>query len=180
VIRLLHAYFPARTLFLGISEACLVALGFVVATIARLGMTDASLMLNYEKGFLKIAVLSAAFITCMYYFDLYSSSIVSNKREVATRFVGALGTVSVALACLYYLYPRLELGRGIFLIGLAVVSVLLLLWRRLFLAINNFSRFGERTVIFGDEPSASRLMRELTCRPELGLVVIGRILSIGE
>jgi sugar transferase (PEP-CTERM system associated) len=180
VIRFLNAYFPARTFFLGVSEACLVALGFIVATIARLGTTDASLMLNYEQGFLKIFVLSAAFITCMYYFDLYSSSILSNRREVVTRFLEALGTVSIALACLYYVYPRLELGRGILLIGLAIVSVTLLLWRRLFLAINNFSQFAERTIIFGDEPSASRLMRELKSRPELGLTVIGRILSIGN
>lgn len=180
MIRFLHAYFPARTLFLGVSEACLVALGFVVATIARLGTTNASLMLNYEQGFPKIFVLSAAFITCMYYFDLYSSSILSNRREVVTRFLGALGTVCIVLACLYYVYPRLELGRGILLIGLAIVSVVLLLWRRLFLAINAFSQFAERTIIFGDEPSASRLMRELRSRPELGLVVIGRILSIGN
>ncbi len=50
MIRLLNAYFPRRTLFLGISEACLVALAFIAATIARLGKTDASLMLSYEQG----------------------------------------------------------------------------------------------------------------------------------
>ena len=58
----------------------MVALAFVAATFARLGTTDAPLMLSYEQGFLKIFILSAAFIVCMYYFDLYDSSILIRMR----------------------------------------------------------------------------------------------------
>ena len=76
MIRLFNTYFPARTLVLGTSEACLIILSFVVATVVRLGTNDASLMLQYERGFLKILMLSAAFMVCMYYFDLYDSSIL--------------------------------------------------------------------------------------------------------
>jgi len=54
LIRFLHAYFPGRTLLLGISEGCLVALAFLTATIVRLGTNDASLVLSYEQGFVKI------------------------------------------------------------------------------------------------------------------------------
>jgi FlaA1/EpsC-like NDP-sugar epimerase len=175
MIRLLNAYFPKRILFLGISEWCLVALAFVAATIARLGMTDASLLLSYEQGFLKISVLSAAFIVCMYYFDLYDVSILGNRREVLTRLVQVLGTVSIVLACLYYVYPPLELGRGIFLIGLAIVAVILILWRRLFLAINRLPQFAERVLIFGDAPLGRLLFDELGARPELGLRIVGQI-----
>lgn len=177
MIRLLNTYFPRRTFFLAISEACLVSLAFLAATIARLGKTNAGLMLTYEQGFLKIFMLSAAFIICMYYFDLYDSSIVNNRREVFTRLVEVLGIVSVVLSCLYYLYPSLELGRGIVLIGLGIVSLVLILWRRLFLAMNDHHQFAERTLIFGDEPFASRLARELESRRELGLFVVGHILA---
>ena len=116
MIRFLNAYFPTRTLFLGISEALLVALAFVAATVARLGTSDATLMLNYEQGFLKILVVASVFIICMYYFDLYDSFILSNRREVLTRLVQVLGTVCILLALLYYAFPKLQLGRGIFLI----------------------------------------------------------------
>src|ERR1700674_1011839 len=180
MIRLLNAYFPRRTLFLGISEACLVALAFVAAAIVRLGKTDASLMLNYEQGFLKIFGLSAAFIVCMYYFDLYDSSILSNQREVLIRLVQVLGTVCILFAAVYYLYPPLKLGRGIILIGLVFVVIILMLWRGLFFALNRRPQFAERAMIFGDEPSASRLLRELETRPELGLSVVGRILVAGN
>ena len=180
MIRLLHAYFPARTVFLGISEACLVALAFVVATIARLGPNDATLVLGYEQGAVKILLVSAAFMICMYYFDLYDSSILSNRREVLSRLVGVLGTVCVVLAVLYYFYPPLELGRGIFAIGFILVAVVLLLWRKIFSAINSQPQFAERALIFGDGPLAASLMRELELRPELGLRVVGHVLAAGN
>ena len=177
MIRLLNAYFPSRTLFLGISEACLVVLAFVAAMIARLGETDASVMLRYEAGVIKIFVVSAVFIACMYYFDLYESSILSNRREVLTRLIQVLGGVCVVLALLYYVYPSLKLGRGIFLIGLSIVAVILLLWRRLFLAVNSLPQFAERVLIFGDGPLAESLVAELGARPELGLRVVGQLKS---
>lgn len=176
MIRVLNTYFPRRTLFLGISEACLVALSFVAAAMVRLGTSDATLMLHYQQGFLRILLLSGIFLFSMYYFDLYNSSILSNRREVLSRLIQALGTVCILVAVIYYFDPRLELGRGITLIGVLIVAIILTLWRGLFSALNQRPRFAERTMIFGDGPSASRLFRELDSRPELGLSVIGRVL----
>jgi sugar transferase (PEP-CTERM system associated) len=175
VIRLLNVYFPRRTLFLGISEACLVALAFVAATVARLGVTDASLMLNYEQGGFKILVVSAIFVGCMYYFDLYDTAILSNRREILTRLVQVLGVVCILLALIYYAYPPLNLGRGIFAIGVCFVAVFLLLWRRLFSAVNSQAQFAERVLIFGDGPLAESLATELGARPELGIRVVGQL-----
>jgi sugar transferase (PEP-CTERM system associated) len=180
LIRLLSAYFPKRTLFLGISEGCLVVLAFVAAAIARLGANDATVMLNYEQGFLKILIVSATFILCMYYFDLYKSSILSNRREMLSRLIHVPGTVCVLLACLYYIYPPLGLGRGIFVIGFVFVALLLFFWRRLFLIVNSAPQFVERALIFGDGSLAKLLLRELELRPELGLRVVSHILAAGN
>src|ERR1700733_12421515 len=180
MIRLLNAYFPRRTLFLGVSEGCLIALSFVAAAILRLGTNDATVMLHYEQGFLKILVLAGAFIVCMYYFDLYDTAILSNRREVVSRLIQVLGTMCILLAVVYYLYPPLELGRGIILLGLLIVVIILALWRGLFSALNRRPQFAERTMIFGDGLSASRLFRELESRPELGLNVVGRISAAGN
>jgi len=125
-------------------------------------------------------MLSGAFVICMYYFDLYDTSILSNRREVLSRLIQVLGTMCILLAVVYYLYPPLELGRGIILLGLLIVVIILALWRGLFFALNRQPQFAERTMIFGDEPSASRLLRELDSRPELGLSIVGRILVAGN
>jgi sugar transferase (PEP-CTERM system associated) len=176
LIRLFNTYFPVRTIALGVLEACLIALSFVIAAVLRLGTSDASLMLKYEQGLVKIAALSAAFILCMYYFDLYDSAILSHRREVLSRLIQALGTMSVLLAVVYYFYPPVELGRGIVLIGLVLVVAVLLTSREVFCALNGHPQFAERTLLFGDQQSAARIMRELEKRPELGLRVLGRIL----
>jgi sugar transferase (PEP-CTERM system associated) len=175
VIRFLHAYFPARTVFLGLSEACLVTLAFIAATIARLGAFDGTIVLNYQQGFIKIVVVAAIFIVCMYYFDLYDSMVLSNRREVLTRLVQVVGTSCVILAGLYYVYPPLELGRGILAVGILLVALLLAGWRRLFLLVNSLPRFAERALLVGDGPLAENLALEFERRSELGVRVIERL-----
>ena len=180
MIRVLNAYFPARTLLLGISEAALVTFGFVVATIARLGQDEATLTLYYQQGLLKIFAVAAVFIICMYYFDLYDSFICSNQREILTRLVQVFGTVCILMALLYYVFPPLQLGRGIFLIGFAFVAILLVFWRKLFLVVNAMPRFAERALIFGDGLLAESLVKELESRPELGIRVAGQLKSVAN
>lgn len=177
MIRFFNTSFPARTVLLGVSEACLIMFAFAVAMIARLGTNDASIELSYEQGFLKIAVIAATFIICMHYFDLYDSSVLGNRREILARLIQVLGTVSALLAFVYYVYPPLKMGRGIFLIGFLLVALLLFLWRRLFLAINSMPQLAERTLIFGNGPLAALLIHELESRPELGLRLVSHVLT---
>ena len=117
MIRFFNTSFPARTVFLGISEACLVMLAFAAAMMARLGATDTSIELSYEQGFLKIGVIAATFVICMYYFDLYDSSVLGNRREVLARLIQVLGTVSALLAFVDAPHLLLKMGRGFFLSG---------------------------------------------------------------
>jgi sugar transferase (PEP-CTERM system associated) len=86
----------------------------------------------------------------------------------------------IGLAVVYYFYPRLELGRGIVLIGFGIVATILLVWRVLFSALNGKPHFATRTLIFGEGVSASSLLSVVAARPELGLNVIGRVLASGN
>jgi sugar transferase (PEP-CTERM system associated) len=155
---------------------CLVSLAFLIATLARLGTSGAGLVLNDQHGSLKILVMSLAIVICMHYFDLYDTSIVSNRREVQIRLVQALGSIYSLSVFLYFFYPPLELGRGIFVVGLLFTSMLLFFWRRLFSKINSISEFAERALILGEGPLAELLETEFASRPELGLRVVGRFL----
>ncbi len=169
-----------RTLFLWISEACLISCAFLAATVARLGTGPAAIMLSDRHGSLKIFVVSASIVTCMYYFDLYDSSILGNHREVLVRLIQVLGTVYSVSVFLYYVYPPLELGRGIFVIGLLFVAMILFFWRRLFFAVNSVPEFAERALILGDGPLADLLQHEFETRAELGLRFVGRIQSVSN
>lgn len=178
MIRLLHAYFPTRTLFLGISETCLVSLAFLAATVARLGRGATAYLFDYQHGSFKILVASLGIVTCMYYFDLYQSSILRSRREIVIRLTQVTGTVYSLSVLLYYLYPPLQLGRGIFVIGLLFAATVILLWRELFLMINRVPEFSARTLVLGDGPIGQSLIRELGARPEVGMRVVGQLQSL--
>lgn len=176
MIRLFNAYFPTRTLLLTLTEAILVTLGFLLAVVLWAGTTaDANIYLIYENGAGRIGIIVAVFLVLMYYFDLYNTIIISNRREVVTRLVGVLGCTFVALAVLYYTFPEMSLGGSALWIGILIVAIAVPAWRGFFIALSSSARFAERTIIFGDGPLAGALIDEIARRPELGMRVVGYV-----
>ena len=176
MIRLFNAYFPTRTLLLTLSEAILVTAGFLVAVLLSAGTAlDARIYLLYENGAGRIGLVVLVFLVLMYYFDLYNSSILTNRREVVTRLVGVLGCTFVALAVLYYTFPDASLGGTVLWTGIFVIAIAVPLWRSCFFVLNRSARFAESTAIYGDGPLATPLMDAIMQRPELGLRIAGYV-----
>lgn len=174
MIRLFNAYFPTRTLLLTVTEALIVTLAFVVAVVFWAGTAmDANIYLLYENGFGRIGLLVGIFITLMYYFDLYDTTVLSNRREVVTRLVGVLGCAFVALSVLYYAFPEISLVGTTLWLGVGIVAVTVPAWRKLFFVLNRSARFSERAILYGDGPLALPLMQEISSRSELGVRVVG-------
>jgi len=174
MVRVFNAYFPARTLLLAASELLLVFLALLAALFMRFG-NDAELVLWYQSGFLKIAVVCVVCTASLYYWDLYDSVIISNPREVLTRLVQVLGVVSLTLAFLYYIYPPMQLGRGILLIAITLLGIVLVGSRELFFAFNRSALFAERAIVLGDGSLAKSLAAEVKNRPELGIRILGAV-----
>ena len=175
MIRLFNAYFPLRTVCLGLSEALLAALAFVLAMVATLGPLNAGIALTYEQGFGKIAVVVGIFLICMYYFDLYDALMLSNQREAFTRIVQVFGTLCVVFAGIDYLFPSFRLGTITFLTGAVLAACEVVGCRRVFLFLNTVDRFAEPCLMLGDAPLADALLQELSDRPELGIRVVCHI-----
>ena len=103
--------FRRARLLLTLTEAILVTAGFVLAVVFIGGHgRRREIYLLYENGAGRIGLVVLVFLVLMYYFDLYNSSILTNRREVVTRLVGVLGCTFVALAVLYYTFPDASLG----------------------------------------------------------------------
>lgn len=174
MIRLFNAYFPTRTLLLTVTEALLVTLGFVVAVVFWAGTAmDANIYLLYENGLGRIGLVVGVFLLLMYYFDLYDSIVLSNRREVVTRLVGVLGCSFVTLSVLYYAFPEIRLAGTTLWLGVAIVGTTVPAWRKLFFVMNRSARFSERAVLYGDGPLARPLMEEIGARADLGVRVVG-------
>jgi len=181
MIRLFNTYFPTRTLLLTLSEAILVTLGFLAAVLLSTGTpVNAAIYLQDEGGAGRIGLVVLVFLVLMYYFDLYNSLILTNRREVITRLVGVLGCTFVALAVLYYTFPDASLGGTVLWSGILMIAVALPVWRSCFFVLNRSARFAESTAIYGDGPLAAPLIYAILQRPELGLRIAGYVGSAPE
>jgi exopolysaccharide biosynthesis polyprenyl glycosylphosphotransferase len=172
VIRFLNAYFPARTVLLGLSEVLLATLAFLMAMVVYQGTLNTRIALHYEGGGVKLALAVAVSAACMYCFDLYDSMVLRSRRETFTRVIQALGSVCIVLACIYTVFPATRIDHHIVLTGVALSGSLLLLARRLFLFINSRPALMERVVILGDGQLAQVLLDQLEERRELGFRVV--------
>src|SRR5271157_5124760 len=156
MIRLFNTYFPTRTILLTLTEAVLVTAGFVVAVLFTSGnLAAAQAYLFYENGAGRIGLVVLVFLVLMYYFDLYNSTILTNRREVVTRLVGVLGTTFVALAVLYYTFPGASLAGTVLWSGVIMITIAVPVWRSCFFVLNRSASFAESTAIYGDGPLAA-------------------------
>src|SRR5262249_51360137 len=67
VIRIFNVYYPIRTLILIIGEAVLVLASFLLVTVLQY-REDSYLVLNFEHGYSRIAILTAFVVLLSYFF----------------------------------------------------------------------------------------------------------------
>lgn len=175
MVKIFDTYIPGRILLLVLTETIIIFSSMVAAVFLRFGSIDAELALSYQQGFLKVSMISAVCIICLYYFDLYDSIVISNPREVLSRLIVVLGVVCLIFAVVYYFFPPLQLGRGIFLIGIVFVGVSLAASREAFFTLNRSAHFLDPTILLGDGPLARSLAQEIRTRLELGMKLVGYV-----
>jgi sugar transferase (PEP-CTERM system associated) len=151
--------------------------GIIVAVVAaaylRLGDLAWDLLKN-EHGAAKTLVVAGVAQSCLYYADLYNVRLVSDRRELFVRIMQALAAASFILAAVYFWFPALIIGRGVFLIAATFVVLLIVTWRMVFDWVGPHVGPRERLLLVGTSPAAVTLARELfERRAELGVDIVG-------
>jgi len=162
-----------RTAFLIGTETVLIVGSVIVATWIRLG-ADAFNLVGIVGALARIGLIALVCQVCLYYADLYDLRIVADRRELFVRMLQALGITSLCLALLYYWFPALVIGRGVFLIAAGLVAVIVIGWRLAFTWMARHVRPRERLLVAGTGAAAVELVRELLDRrEELGAEIVG-------
>ena len=176
MIRFLVHRVRVRALTLAACETGLMIAAVFVAAVARVGFDDTVEILLEENGIAKILLVVAIAQISLYYFDLYDARIASDRRELYTRLIQALASTSFALAVLYFWFPALMVGRGVFLIAAVLMMLLVVGWRLAFQWVSGRVGPRERLLLVGTSPAAVDLARELfERRYELGVEIAGFI-----
>jgi sugar transferase (PEP-CTERM system associated) len=161
-----------RRLLLFLFEGVLVAVMFVVASCLRYGVHDGLLFPGLGlKAALAALVVQGAF----YYAGLYDLAATRVPRAVFSRVLRGLVFGSVVLLLVYFVAPSIKIGRGIFLVALALTALVLPLWRVLYNQVSEGTGFLRKTIILGNGPLATELAELIHARPDLGLDVVGML-----
>ena len=131
----------------------------------------------YDNGLVRALIIAAVSQACLYYADMYDLRlIISDRRELFVRILHALTSASFLLALLYFRFPSLVIGRGVFPLAALLVIALVIGWRIAFDWLSRRVRPRERLLIVGTSSAALKLARELfDRRHELGLQIVGFI-----
>ena len=168
----IHGLTP-RSAALIACETLLIIGAVAASTFLRLGPTGWHLFLA-EGGAVKALLVTGICQLCLYYCDLYDLRVVKDHRELFVRLLQALGAASMLLALLYFWFPALIIGRGVFLAASGLVIVLVVGWRVAFDWLSSHAAPSERLLIVGTNTAAVTLARELyERRLELGVEIVG-------
>jgi sugar transferase (PEP-CTERM system associated) len=149
----------------------LIVVAIAVAAFLRLGTWD---VLLTGEGLAQVWLVAVVSQACLYYVNLYDLRRIADRREMFIGLTQALGVASLMLAALYYWFPVLVIGRGVFMIAAAIVVVIGAGWRLLFEWTSGQMEPRERLLIVGTSPAAVDLARELfDRRHDLGVDIVG-------
>jgi len=172
-MRTLLRRLSARTVTLICLETLLIVSAVAVASYVRLQDETIEIMVN-EDGAVKALLIAFIAQLCLYYADLYNLRQVADRRELFVRIIQALASASFLLAAVYYWFPSLVIGRGVFMIAAGLVLVLVVGWRVLFEWVSRSMGPRERLLLVGTSAAAITLARELfERRHELGVDIVG-------
>ena len=174
ILKIFNQYVPLRKLaFILLETVFIMGMVFLGTYLRFLG--DSASLFHYEYLFLKALLIVATVQLSLYYFDLYDLKIFRSNIELTIRLLQSLGLSSIVLAILYYLFPFLIVGRGIFLISLGFMGAVIVSWRVIYNHLLKAKQLDQRIMIVGSGQLAKNIAREIIDKADTGFNVVGFI-----
>jgi sugar transferase (PEP-CTERM system associated) len=172
MVRVFARYLAFRKIGAVVAENILLVCCILEAARLRLGssfMPSGRYPLFIAKAF----AMAVIFQLALHLRDIYSFRRASSNTQFFLRLAEALALASVLLSATYYTFPDLMIGRGIFAITLALVSVFLTLWHTLARVYRGARGPLTSVLIVGTGPLARDLVAEILRHPEMGIGITG-------
>ncbi len=129
---------------------------------------------------LRATTFAAVILSGLYINGLYDFTSRQSAQQLLVQLSRALAFSAIGLLGVYYVFPAVWTGRGVFAIALGIAGLVLAGWR-LLLRWFLVTRFlNERVLIVGSDDAAVMLAREIMEREHLGYHVVGFVADDAE
>jgi len=164
MLRLLKHYFPIRNVLFFVTEGIVIFFTFFAVTVML--TVSPSYMFDLLL-FLRIIFVTFVCVICLYYNDLYDFDIVKSVPEISVRLLQALGSASIILASVFYIFPLTLIDEKVFVLSIILLLFFITGWRVFYLNLLNRGLFNESIIILGSSDLAvdiyNRISSALDC-----------------
>lgn len=156
-----------------VSETMLIIGAVIAAVFLRLGH-DAWEMVAREEVLPKALLIAYVCQICLYYGDLYETPrLTLDRRDFLVRIIHALGVTSLVLSAIYFWFPDLIIGRGVFAVACLLVLLVVVGWRLTFAWWTRHVGPRQRLLLVGTSRAGVALAKELHDNEDLGVEIVG-------
>ena len=172
MVRLFSRYWSIPAAISLAVEGTLLYLAIPFATFLRLGIGPGAppprpVIVLEALVFMIVGLLS------LYINGLYDFGERLTVRQLTVCLLRAFTLGALALAGVFFLFPTLLTGRGVFVLALLFAIAALTAWRVILRWMLNSDKFAERVLIVGTDEKAIDIARETLSRKHLGFRVVG-------
>lgn len=175
VIQVFNQYVSPKSVLLMLLEGSLIALALICGV--RIRFWNSAQGFNDYIALPEFTLQALAFVitlqVCFYYCRLYNPTAIRSRNEQWIAIGQSMGSGCLLLGVLYFVFPALLLGRGIFFISLALVPAFVALNRITVDRIWKAAAPRENTLIIGTSRLASVMAAELAKRHDLNVDFVG-------
>ena len=145
-----------------LGESLLMGLGTLLAVYFRTG--NFTEIFSWRYSWHRIVVVPMVLQLAFYYSDLYNFRIARPFMWTVTRLTQAMAVGTLAMAVVYYIFPRLFLGRGVLVLGFFIITLLTLMWRGLYGWALKQRLLATRVLLMGSGSLSDSILEEVVSR----------------
>jgi sugar transferase (PEP-CTERM system associated) len=155
-------------------ENLLISLSVLIAVAVRFLLEDVD-SFTYSLLYFKAFVIASICQLSFYYNDLYTIRLLNQRREWTIKFIQSLAAAAILLSLVYFLFPSLIIGRGTFIITLALLFLAVTGWRWFCNWLSRIGPLRDRVLIIGSGRLARKIGSEILKNHRTSYEVVGFI-----
>src|SRR6266849_1798152 len=177
MIRIFNQYVSPKSVLLMFIEGALIALALLCGVRLRFWNSpdEMEALLHFPEIAEQVLVVIITFQLCFYYSDLYNLNVLRGRTEQLICLGQSLGSACLLLGAIYYIFPGLLIGRGIFVISVFLVAAFVTLNRVVLDRTWQIAAPKQNILILGTQAMAVNVARQLIARDDLNVKLIGFI-----